>query len=103
MTFESEPLHIKRWELNAIVIELLLLGGVATGLAVGLIARLPMLSRIPFYVVSAIGFGFLGILLIPVQGLLVRGQRVRKQSLSSTIGWSVLSVFVYIAIARLMQ
>ncbi|MDP9361887.1 MAG: hypothetical protein M3P29_10585, partial [Acidobacteriota bacterium] len=96
-------MQIKRWELNAIVIELVVLSGVAMGLAVGLLSRLSVFARVPFYVLMGVGCGFLGILQIPVLSLLGRITYQHQISPRSRIAWCVLSVFIYIAMSRLME
>jgi hypothetical protein len=51
----QEILQIKRWELNAIVIELVVLSGVAIGAGVGFLGRLPAFAHVSFDVRFGIG------------------------------------------------
>ncbi len=101
---DSTPeIQIKRWELNAIVIEIIVLSGIAMGVAVGFLGRLSMFASVPRDVLFALGFGFLGLLQIPGLSLLVRAHRQHQISTRSSAVWSFLSVFIYIAISRLLQ
>jgi hypothetical protein len=94
---------VKRWELNAIVIEIVVLSGVTMGLAVGFLGRVPMFARLPRYVLNGIGFGFLGLLLIPGLSLLSRQRQQQQISLRSGIARCVAGAFVYMAISLLLQ
>jgi hypothetical protein len=99
----SRILQIERWELKAIVVEFIIFTGVVMALAVGFLAHQSMFLWIPFNVLSAIGLGALGFVLIPVQSLLTRGPGGRKVSPAIRIAWCVISVFVYLAISSQMQ
>jgi hypothetical protein len=94
---------IKRWELDAIVIELIVLGGVATGVAIGTLSRFTALAHIPSYVLNGAGFAFLGVLLIPAQSVLVRVHRQHQISVLSSVVWCVIGAAVYIVTVRLMH
>jgi hypothetical protein len=101
---DSAPeIQIKRWELNALVIELIVLSGVAMGVAVGFLGRLSMFAHVPREVLFAVGFGFLGVLQIPGLSLLVRAHRKHQISPRSSLAWCAVSVIVYIAVSRLLQ
>ena len=101
---DSAPeIQIKRWELNAIVIEFVVLGGVAMGLAVGFLPRFSIVARVPRDVLFALGFGFLGLLQIPGLSLISRANRQHQISMRSSVAWCFLSVFIYIAVSRLLQ
>lgn len=95
--------QIKRWELDAVVIELVLLSGVVTGGAVGFVARLPSLKHVPFYALNGMGLGFVGLLLIPAQSILVRVHRRHQISPIRSALWCVIGATVYVVVARLMQ
>jgi hypothetical protein len=103
MSDSTSDLQIKRWELNTVIVELVLLAGITSGVAVGFLSRVPALTRVPAYVVNAIGFALLGILLIPAQSILVRVYRKHQISPVSSAAWCVISAAVYVAISRLMQ
>jgi hypothetical protein len=96
-------LQLQRLELKAVVIEFIVLTGVVMGLAVGYLAHLSPFLWIPFNVLSAIGVGALGLVLIPVQNLLARAEGGRKLSASIRIAFCVISVFVYFVISSQMQ
>lgn len=101
---DSAPeIQIKRWELNAIVIELIVLSGIAMGGVVGFLGRFSMFAHVPRDVLFALGFGFMGLLQVPALSLLVRAHRQHQISTRSSVAWCFLSVFVYIAISRLLQ
>jgi hypothetical protein len=101
---DSAPeLQIKRWELNATVIELIVLSGVAMGVTVGFLQRFPMFARVPRELLFGLGFGLLGLLQIPGVSLLTRAHRQRQISTRSSIAWCFLGVFIYIAISRLLH
>ncbi|MGH9422779.1 MAG: hypothetical protein ACRD3J_22590 [Thermoanaerobaculia bacterium] len=95
--------EIKRWELDAFVIEVIILSGVAIGGAVGFLARLPALRYVPFYILNGMGFGLMGLLLIPAQSILIRVYRKEQISPGNSVIWSVVGVVVYVVIARLLQ
>jgi hypothetical protein len=99
----APELQIKRWELNAIVVEFVVLGGIVMGLTIGLLGRLSMFGRIPRDVVFALGLAVLGLLQIPGLSLLSRAHRQHQVSTLSSVAWCFLSVFIYIAISRLLQ
>jgi Co/Zn/Cd efflux system component len=99
----APEMQIKRWELNAIVIELIVLGGIAMGVAVGCLERFSMPARVPRDVLFGVGFAFLGLLQIPALSLLVRARRQHQVSTGSSVAWSFLSVFIYVAVSRLLQ
>lgn len=96
-------LPIKRWELDAFVIEVVILSGVAIGSAVGFLARLPALRHVPFYILNGMGFGLMGLLLIPAQSVLIRVHRREQISPRNSVIWCAVGVAVYVVIARLMQ
>lgn len=94
--------QIKRWELDAVVIELIVLSGVVTGVAVGAMSRLSALAHVPLYILNAAGFAFLGMLLIPAQSILIRVHRQHQISPRNSMVWCVIGAVVYVVIARLM-
>jgi hypothetical protein len=59
------------WELNTITIEIILFSGIVMGIITGLGPRFASF-KLPSYVWFAIGFGCLGLLLIPLQSVLAR-------------------------------
>ena len=95
-------LQIKRWELDAIVIELVVLSGVAMGVAVGFLSRLSTLG-LPLYILNGIGFAGLGMLLIPVQSILIRVHRQHQISVRGSVAWCVVGAVVFIGVSRMMQ
>jgi hypothetical protein len=96
--------QIKRWELNTVIVELVVLAGITSGVAVGFLSHVQSLARVPVYVLNAIGFALLGILLIPAQSILFRVYRQqRRTSPITSVVWCVVAAGVYAVIARLMQ
>jgi drug/metabolite transporter (DMT)-like permease len=103
MDDHKPELLIKRWELDAVVIEIIVLSGVATGVAVGFLSHLQSLKSVPFYVLNGAGFGFLGLLLIPAQSILVRVHRQHQISPIRSAVWCVVCAFLYVVVVRLLQ
>jgi hypothetical protein len=103
MDTTQDILQIKRWELNAIVIELVVLSGVAIGVGVGFLGRLPAFAHVPFEVLFGIGFAVLGILQIPGLSLLGRLHYQHQVSVRRSIEMCLVSAVVYIAVARLLH
>ena len=103
MSDRLPDLQIKRWELNAVIVELVLLAGITSGVAVGFSSHVQSLAHVPLYVLNGVGFAFLGILLIPAQSILVRVHRQHQISPVSSMAWCVISAALYVVISRLMQ
>lgn len=94
---------IKRWELNAIMIEMIVLSGVTTGLAVGFLGRLSTFAQIPREALFGVGFVLLVVVQIPGLSVLARARGQGPMWSRSSVAWCVVGVFVYVVVARLLR
>ena len=98
----SKPVvEIAEWELNAIVIELLLLSAVVSGALAALGPRM-IAPAVPRYIWASLGFGFLGLLLVPVQCIVSRARTGRTFSIRRALEGVLLGTVVYGIVMRLL-
>jgi hypothetical protein len=84
--------EVKAWELNALLLELVLLGGVAVGALIGIGRKgLGNLISLPVYVWFLVGAVLTGIALYPIFNIRMRNAHGRELQLGKWLLWEVVS------------
>jgi hypothetical protein len=93
--------EIAEWELNTITLELLLLSAIVTGALTGLGPRM-IAPSVPRYIWATLGFGLLGLLLVPVQSIVSRTRTGGTFSVRRAIEGVLIGTVVYGIVMRLL-
>jgi len=98
----KQQTEIAGWELNAITIEIILFSALVMGLITALGPRV-VSFKLPPYVWFAIGFGCLGLLLIPLQSVIARTRHGGTLSIRRAIEGVVIGTVVAAVVMWLMS
>jgi hypothetical protein len=94
-----EDVVLRKWEFNALVLEVIVLVGIAVGAGCGLLVRAGM----PDYIVFPLSFAAIGLVQIPITSVYAR-TRGGELSVSRSLLWIIVGTAVgaavYVALSR---
>ena len=103
MSTKQDVMHVRRWELNAILLQSIVFAGAVMGGVVAVLLHGALVPRVPAPIAFGLGFFVLSVLLLPAESVLQRRYYGRETAPWRVALWSAGAAVVAGALFALLR